>query len=342
MKIAICVCISLAVLFVTHGASAGDKNKDNKKAGKSAQPAAGNQGKAGGQQANQAVAHRSRSVDASAQQGTQHAVHGNKLRDSGQGGDSEHGVNAQQNGEHGLNAHHLKGNDANQVAKGTDAEHGVNAHQNAEHGLNAHHFKENDTNQAAKGGLNAQSSTQHGLKANTGATQQQKMKGQFSGNRALQSNFAKGQHFERHWRSNVHWRNYHDVYAGYHRVWHDRGWWGAHYNRVVFIGGGPWNNYWYWDGGYWFPAWGYDPVYVNYVYDGPIYAYDNLPPDQVVVNIQEALQDQGYYTGEIDGQLGQLTRDAIAAYQRDHNLELTAAIDEATVQSLGLTSEEET
>jgi hypothetical protein len=164
------------------------------------------------------------------------------------------------------------------------------------------------------------------------------MKGQFSGNRAFHSNFVK----ERHWRSNVHWRNYHDMYAGYHRVWHDRGWWGAHYNRVVFIGGGPWNNYWYWDGGYWFPAWGYDPVYVNYVYDGPIYAYDNLPPDQVVVNIQEALQDQGYYTGEIDGQLGQLTRDAIAAYQRDHNLELTAAIDEATVQSLGLIDEEQT
>jgi localization factor PodJL len=59
------------------------------------------------------------------------------------------------------------------------------------------------------------------------------------------------------------------------------------------------------------------------------------------VNIQEALQDQGYYAGEIDGQLGQQTRDALAAYQRDHNLELTAAIDEATVQALGLTTAEE-
>ncbi len=334
MKIAICVCISLAVLFATHGASAGDKNKDNKKAGKSTQAAAGNQGKAGGQQASQASAHRSRSMDAPAQ----HAAHGNKLRDNGQGADAEHGVNAHQNGEHGLNAHHLKGNDANQAAKGADAEHGVNAHQNGEHGLNAHHLKGNDANQVAKGGLNAHSGAEHGPKANTRVTSEQKIKGQFSGNRALHSNFVR----ERHWRSNVHWRNYHDVYAGYHRVWHDRGWWSAHYNRVVFIGGGPWNNYWYWDGGYWFPAWGYNPGYVNYVYDGPIYAYDNLPPDQVVVNIQEALQDQGYYTGEIDGQLGQLTRDAIAAYQRDHDLELTAAIDEATVQSLGLVSEEET
>ena len=58
-------------------------------------------------------------------------------------------------------------------------------------------------------------------------------------------------------------------------------------------------------------------------------------------DIQEALQDQGYYAGEIDGQLGQQTRDALAAYQRDHNLELTAAIDEATVQALGLTTAEE-
>jgi len=109
----------------------------------------------------------------------------------------------------------------------------------------------------------------------------------------------------------------------------------------VYVGGNYWGGNWYWDGGYWFPAWGYDPGYSGYVYDGPIFAYANLPPDQVVVNIQEALQDQGYYAGEIDGQLGQQTRDALAAYQRDHNLELTAAIDEATVQALGLTTAEE-
>ena len=143
-----------------------------------------------------------------------------------------------------------------------------------------------------------------------------------------------------HWRSGQHWRNYHALYAGYHRAWHDRGWWRGHYNRVVFVGGNYWGGNWYWDGGYWFPAWGYDPVYVGYVYDGPIFAYANLPPDQVVVNIQEALQDQGYYAGEIDGQLGTQTRDALAAYQRDHELEVSAAIDEPTVQSLGLVNEE--
>jgi hypothetical protein len=59
----------------------------------------------------------------------------------------------------------------------------------------------------------------------------------------------------------------------------------------VFVLGG----WWYWNTGYWYPAWGYDP-YVWYPYDGPIYTgYANLTPDQVVVNVQIALRDQGYY-----------------------------------------------
>jgi hypothetical protein len=135
------------------------------------------------------------------------------------------------------------------------------------------------------------------------------------------------------------YRNTHALYAGYHRAWHDRGYWRSHYSTVTYVGGPYWGGNWYWDGGYWFPAWGYDPAFVAYMYDGPIFAYNNLPPDEVVINIQEALQDQGYYTGNIDGQFGDQTRDALGAYQRDHELEITAAIDEPTVQSLGLTEE---
>jgi hypothetical protein len=37
---------------------------------------------------------------------------------------------------------------------------------------------------------------------------------------------------------------------------------------------------------------------------------------------------------------GKLTQDALASYQHDHSLEITAAIDEPTVQSLGLNTEE--
>ena len=114
-------------------------------------------------------------------------------------------------------------------------------------------------------------------------------------------------------------------------MWHDRGWWQSHYNRVVFVYGG----WYYWNAGWWYPAWGYDPG-AYYVWDGPIYAYNGLPPDQVVANVQAALQEQGYYQGEVDGLLGPLTREAIADYQRDHGLYMTSAIDEPTLESLGI------
>ena len=143
---------------------------------------------------------------------------------------------------------------------------------------------------------------------------------------------AAGRGFARASRANYHVRPYREVFHGYRAVRHDRYWYTSHYDRVVVVGGG----YYYWDGGYWYPAWGYDPVYAAYVYDGPIYSYDNLPPDQVIVNVQTELQDEGYYTGEVDGQLGPQTRDAIGAYQTDHDLEVTSAVDEPTVESLGL------
>lgn len=134
--------------------------------------------------------------------------------------------------------------------------------------------------------------------------------------------------------ANYRVRGYHEVFHTYHPVRHDRVWYTSHYDRVVVVGGG----YYYWDAGYWYPAWGYDPAFSFYVYDGPIYSYDNLPPDQVTMNVQTALQDQGYYTGEVDGLVGPQTREALGAYQTDHNLEVTSAVDEPTVEALGLTA----
>ena len=58
--------------------------------------------------------------------------------------------------------------------------------------------------------------------------------------------------------------------------------------------------------------------------------------DQVIADVQEALQKQGYYRGEVDGLLGLPTRAAIGDYQRDHSLYLTSAIDSPTLQSLGM------
>jgi hypothetical protein len=112
---------------------------------------------------------------------------------------------------------------------------------------------------------------------------------------------------------------------------HDRDWWKQHYRTIVFVLGG----YYFWDGGYWYPALGYDPNY-TYDSDGPIYAYGNLLPDQVIANVQAQLKVDGYYLGPIDGSLDPATQAAIANYQRDHGLLVTATVDQSTVESLGL------
>ncbi len=122
------------------------------------------------------------------------------------------------------------------------------------------------------------------------------------------------------------------AFRNYRCEWHDRDWWTHNHSRIVFVFGGPY----YWNSGYWYPAWGYDPG-AYYAYDGPIYGYNNLPPDQVIANAQTALQQQGYYHGEVDGLLGAQTRAAIADYQRDRGLYITSAIDQPTLESLGMT-----
>jgi hypothetical protein len=122
------------------------------------------------------------------------------------------------------------------------------------------------------------------------------------------------------------------VFRNYKSEWHDRNWWHNHYhNNITFVFGAPY----YWNAGYWFPAWGYTPN-AYYAWDGPIYGYNRMPPDQVTANVQSALQQQGYYHGEVDGVIGPLTRGAIADYQRDHGLYTTSTIDQPTLQSLGV------
>src|SRR6266480_3640660 len=141
--------------------------------------------------------------------------------------------------------------------------------------------------------------------------------------------FQQGRHIE----GSEHWQGQHyTAFRDYHAEWHDQGWWQNHYhNNIVFVFGAPY----FFNAGYWYPAWGYYPN-AYYAWDGPIYAYNHLPPDQVIANVQAALQEQGYYHGEVDGSIGPLTRAAIADYQRDHGLYETAAIDEPTLESLGM------
>jgi hypothetical protein len=129
------------------------------------------------------------------------------------------------------------------------------------------------------------------------------------------------------------WGSKYVVFANYHPLWHDTWWWNSyHGSHIVFIFGG----WYYWDNSYWYPAWGYAPNAVYY-YDGPIYASNpSDDPGQVVANVQSALQQQGYYQGDIDGVLGPQTRAALAEYQSAQGLEPTGAVDEPTLETLGM------
>jgi Putative peptidoglycan binding domain len=125
-----------------------------------------------------------------------------------------------------------------------------------------------------------------------------------------------------------------EIFRAYQPQWHDQAWYQSRYNQnLQLIAGG-----WYlWEAGYWLPAWGYDESAAYYPYDGPIYVGGNPRPfDQVVAEVQTVLQRQGYYRGEVDGLLGPVTQDALAAYQTANRLPPTQTIDEPTLQSFGL------
>jgi hypothetical protein len=118
----------------------------------------------------------------------------------------------------------------------------------------------------------------------------------------------------------------------YHHEHHNHNWWRSHFTRFALFGSG----YYFWDGGYWYPAYGYDSGYNTYDYNEPIYGYNDLDPGQVVSRVQTQLQQLGYYRHAVDGRMGPMTRAAIANYQRDNGLSITSAIDGPTLNSLGL------
>ncbi len=94
--------------------------------------------------------------------------------------------------------------------------------------------------------------------------------------------------------------------------------------------------FWGWNDGWWYPAWGYDPGNSYYEYDGPIYGYGDLLPDEIVANVQSALQDLGYYLYEVDGIFGPITQEALAKFQRSQGIPVTGVIDPKTLGALGL------
>jgi hypothetical protein len=205
----------------------------------------------------------------------------------------------------------------------------------------------NSVNQTHKGKKNQfQAERQTTNAMNAAAANQNAAKGKFAKNKPVnpqhfnlpkQPNTAKAPPVKfqqgRRIQGSQNWQGQkYAVFRNYKSEWHDQNWWRGHYgNNFVFVFGAPY----YWNAGYWFPAWGYNPS-AYYAWDGPIYGHNRMPPDQVIANVQATLQQQGYYHGEVDGLIGPITRGAIADYQRDHGLYTTSTIDQPTLQSLGI------
>ncbi len=157
----------------------------------------------------------------------------------------------------------------------------------------------------------------------------------YQGNAGNESTQLEGRRGGRHQR-------FHDRHEGdpnfrqIHRRWHrqrqDRSWWTNRYNRFALFGGG----YYYFNSGYWYPAYGYDSSYSTYAYDAPIYGYNGLEPGDVIARVQTELQRLGYDPGPVDGDFGPGTRSAIIAFQQDNGLPRTGEIDENTLSALGL------
>ena len=112
-----------------------------------------------------------------------------------------------------------------------------------------------------------------------------------------------------------------------------------------------WNNHHFgWRNGSWViidNGFGY-PYYNDYGYpydysydDGPDYSYaptysSDTSSDSLGSEVQQALAEDGYYRGPIDGLIGPQSQAAIAAFQRDHRLAVTGRIDHSTLTKLGI------
>ncbi|MCR4337970.1 MAG: peptidoglycan-binding protein [Candidatus Omnitrophica bacterium] len=56
--------------------------------------------------------------------------------------------------------------------------------------------------------------------------------------------------------------------------------------------------------------------------------------DASIEDVQKALKNAGYYTGNIDGKLGNQTKQAISNFQKDHNLKADGLIGKKTWSEL--------
>lgn len=61
---------------------------------------------------------------------------------------------------------------------------------------------------------------------------------------------------------------------------------------------------------------------------------ENAVQPEFLAQIQQGLQQQGYYRGQVDGLYGPLTHEALTQYQRDQGLQPTGQLNTQTVASM--------
>lgn len=90
--------------------------------------------------------------------------------------------------------------------------------------------------------------------------------------------------------------------------------------------------------GYGYPYYGSYPYGYGY-YTRPravIYTDTGYTDDATVAAVQRRLARGGYYRGAVDGVIGQGTRSAIRAYERNNGLRVDGRIDRQLLATLGL------
>jgi peptidoglycan hydrolase-like protein with peptidoglycan-binding domain len=59
-----------------------------------------------------------------------------------------------------------------------------------------------------------------------------------------------------------------------------------------------------------------------------------MPAPDTVEGMQERLNHLNYFVGKVDGELGRFTKAALERFQRDHGLESSGVLDDATIVCL--------
>lgn len=61
-----------------------------------------------------------------------------------------------------------------------------------------------------------------------------------------------------------------------------------------------------------------------------------IPNTDRTMKVQQALKDNGFYSGPVDGVMRKKTQDAIQSFQQSRDLKVTGTINAATARELGI------